>query len=263
MAMKNRKAGRYEYKKKQLHRSGRPIRGSDGPFTDNKEFKRILENISLQYIDTYGDARRAFKQIAADRLRIAAIRCGQYVKFSSTDINSVCTYLDSCGYAPAVARFVKCVLDGYNNEELCAYRAVCRNSAYGTNKEEWVHAIKDIEFTYKRHMKNLTQKLMEKSLTTHPSDKTSLFSETVERYCSLGTAVEIICSLFELLFIRPLPVNVSPDIYAQMQKEAPRIGRQYEKKNALYKRKRGVKKPRIEYLGLTGALQISLINLVK
>lgn len=249
--------------KQRKNGSGRPISGSDDSFMNNEQFKKLCESVSLLYINTYVDLRRAFKQIAADRLRICATRCKQYTKFQGSDIDIICEYLLNCGYDECVVRFVRCTLDYYNDIEQCVYKSKYENVTIGPRKKEWKHAIKDIETTYRQHIKCLAQRLQETPPSYYTEDMLQRYNETALRYQAFGVAVQIVCDLFDLLYTKELPNELSLKEYEDIQGGGPVVERCYEKKEDVYMRKPSVKKPRVECLGLTMAVQISLTELGK
>lgn len=246
---------------KRKYNSGRPISGNDDCFMKNEHFKKLYDSASLLYVNSYVELRRAFKQIAGDRLRVCATRCGQYTKFTDSDIDAICAYLQNLGYDGYVERFVRCTLGHFNNIEECRYKSICESSAYRGRKKEWRHAVKDIETTYKQHMKSLVQKLQKDPPAYYTEDMRQQYQETKSRYQAFGTAIQIICKLFELLYIKELPNELSQERYAYLQGIAPVIERYYEKDNGNHKRKPSIKRSRVDCLGLTIALHLSLVEL--
>ena len=248
---------------KRKDRSGRPIRGNDKCFMENKEFKKLHSSVSLFYVNTFVELRRAFKQIAGDRLRVCATRCRQYSKFADADIDAICTHLRNLGYNGHVLRFVRCTLDNFNDVERCHYKSVCESSAFRGRKKEWRQAVEDIRTTYKQDIKRYVQKLQEEPPVHFTDDMRQQYQETRLRYQAFGAAVQIICELYELLYIRELPNKLSKERYEFIQGTGPVISRYYTEDNDEYKRKPSMTRSRVECLGLTIALKLSLEDLGK
>lgn len=193
--------------KKIRKKSGNPIRGKMRPFL-TEDYTKALKTV-LGWAETYNDFyqyRTVCKHFVADRFRIAAQQHNQY---SSLPTQEMINHLTTCGYNRNMIHFVHCILDCYNDINLCLHfvdKTACRKSTELCTTCQY--AARDIELLLYRDIARVYKKLSNSS-TMSTADHARIMAQ----YKLLSDSVILIVKLFRTLYRSSLPKGLSIDHY--------------------------------------------------
>lgn len=178
---------------------------------------QILFNNSVQY-------RNIFKQLIADRIRVALRQTGQYRPLPETD-----RLLEAMQGRPRLVDlcdFVSCTLEYYNVPELCEYRIAIPSRARATKQRVQnkvvTDALKGIQREFYVNVRPVWR-MLEKHQGELAEDQMAILG----KYRTMSRAVGLIYHLFRFLYLRGLPKKLTNEVYDQVWHTDRRVGNFY------------------------------------
>lgn len=207
--------------------SGNPIRGSARPY--HIPYYMELLNRLTNNVPSFNDAyefRNLFKQLTADRLRVALRLGGIYSPLSGT--NEIVEFLRKSPHYADLADFISCTLDFYNNPHLCTAHIRLRNYPCGNQKRQGqgckknvTRGIKDMQKAFSKDVKRVL-KALENCHFVNEEQRL-----IIGKYRTISRSVGFLYLLFRALYAKPLPAILTIEEFGKVLKADPRVGNYY------------------------------------
>lgn len=206
---------------------GKPIRGSVRAYhiSPYMELLKRLKNSVPSFDEAYR-LRDMYKQLTADRLRAALRMGGIYNPLTGTE--EIIIFLKQNPRYADLADFVSCTLDYYNNPNLCTVRVQLRNypsSNQGReglrSKKNVIRGIKDMQKVFSQDIKQVLKVLETCRFVTEEQRL------IIGKYRTISRSVGFLSLLFQTLYAKPLPENITVEQFRKVYSVDPRVGNYY------------------------------------
>lgn len=201
-------------------RNGDRITGSVKPF-QSTQYKLAYQQLTTG-IPTFQLAhyfRTIVKQMSADRMRSALVACNLFAPLPQERLVSL-LYEYEVPYE--VCRYLVCLIDYFNDENLCEFHVLTEKCSKSTRRISAVkRGIRDVEAVIETDVCVVSKKLAGTKCLGN------LQQTVVGKYKTIDSATNLFLEMLEKMYLKPLPDKVSDPIFRAVRMLDPTIEKYY------------------------------------
>jgi len=201
-------------------RNGDRITGSTKPFQSDPykfAYQQLTTGIPTFQIAHY--FRTIVKQMSADRVRLALVACNHFAPLPRERLVSILREFD---VPDEIFRYMICLIDYFNNENLCEFHVLTDKCSKSTRRISAVkRGIRDVEAVIETDVCVVSRKLAETKCLG------DLQQTVIGKYKTIDGATKLFLEMIEKMYLKPMPDKVSDPLFRVVRMLDPTIEKYY------------------------------------